>query len=149
MYLQNTKSLEKRWKSNKALYRKKNTLTNPQYILVDRRRRWGRHQRRPPRQRQRGRLLGDAVGRPATELATLLGILATRQSRQRSHRCILHPRSAATKPGCAPEGVVHDVQRAQADHEVDQSGGDEGEHRPATYAQHHEHRRCCYEVGEC
>lgn len=96
------------------------------------------------RKRQRRGLFRHVVGRPGAEFSTLVGVIATGEPRQRGDRRLLHPRPT----GRSPKGVVHDVERGAPGDQVEQQPGDVEEHRGPVHAEHHEHRRCGFEVRE-
>lgn len=99
--------------------------------------------RRKTRKRQRRGLLRHVVGRPGAEFPPLVGVVATGQPRQRGDSRLLHPRPT----GRSPKGVVHDVERGAAGGQVG-PGRDVEEHRGPVHAEHHEHRRRGFEVGQ-
>lgn len=73
-----------------------------------------------------------------------MGVIATGEPRQRGDRRLLHPRPT----GRSPKGVVHDVERGAPGDQVEQQPGDVEEHRGPVHAEHHEHRRCGFEVQD-
>lgn len=72
-----------------------------------------------------------------------MGVIAAGESRQRGHRRFIHPGPASG----SPEGLVYNLERDKAGEQVDgRPAGSEQERNGALHAEHHQHRRCGFEV---